>query len=169
MKVIELFEAKQVGVVYHYCSDHELIDIIKRDKMSRGDFWIPLVTGHTKGGKPIITQTYGVSLTRLLNKRMQRWYGNSIIALNGDKLSERYKIVQHEDAFLKNPRYNKHHDNQGEEFVMAPSGIPNISNYIIRLYMPGNMLDMYMRPGGVFNERELLSNFEIKRLPDIRL
>jgi len=170
MKLIDLHEAKQLGKLYHYIDDNQLIDILHKNKMPNGKFWLPLVIGHSKGGKPIIKQTYGVSLTRsFMNKRMFNWYGNSIITLNGNKLSEKYKIVPHEDAFLKNPLYNKSQHNQSEEFVITTNGIPNLNNYIIELHLPGNMLDMYLNPKSIFNEQKLLQNFIIHRLPNIPL
>lgn len=94
--------AKSLGTLYHYLSDLQLIEVLESNKMPHGRFKVPLVNSFNMGGKPTFESIYGVSLTRLfMSRRMFHWYGNSIIAFDGTKLSNKYKIRSHDDARIK--------------------------------------------------------------------
>jgi hypothetical protein len=135
-------EAKQVGILYHYIESSNFKDILDKDFMPSGKFYQPI----HGSDKPL----YGVSLTRFKNNsKMKKWYGEVIFVIDGNKLSNIYKIVPTNDPYLKSGKTNrdfllsKHYENQGEEFVIAPKGIHNFNRYILGIILPAEKWSMY--------------------------
>jgi hypothetical protein len=124
IKLIDLLnEGKQVGNLYHFTNKVNLDKIISSDRMM-GSFMYELENGK---------ELYGVSTTR--NKNLFYDKNNIRITLDGDKLSNKYKI-QPRDYW--NRQYNIPNEPQtvdeDEEVILTPKGyIENIKNYILNI------------------------------------
>lgn len=129
MKTFKEFinEGKQVGEIYHFTSLVNAMKILKKD-MLRGTI-----------RRTMPTAPYGVSFTRDKNFNLKgtRFIRGTDIrfSVDGDKLSNRYKIHPH--AFLgdktdpKSYIYRKNLGDEMEEFLITPNkGINNFSKYI---------------------------------------
>ena len=112
-----LNEGKQVGVLYHVTSPQRYKQIMDQNTLKGGFVNI--------NGK----ETLGISTTR--NKNF-KYDGNTVqIALDGDKLSNKYKIKPY-DYWERN--YNRPNNPQAQdedEEVILTSSIDNIKDYII--------------------------------------
>jgi hypothetical protein len=130
---LSLMEAKNIGVLYHYCSFRTLGQILKSNRLlpHGADY------KHEKC-------TYGVSLTRDKNfhetggDRIDQGIGGTSarINLNGNKLSEKYKIrpLNYHSSYGANgfQKPARPYNTESEEFVITPvNGILNLKNYII--------------------------------------
>ena len=110
-------EAKQVGILYHVTSPERYKQIMDQNMLKGG-----LVTINGK-------ETLGISTTR--NKNF-KYGGNTVqIALDGDKLSNRYKIKPY-DYWERNYNLpnNPQAQDEDEEIILTPS-ITNIKDYIL--------------------------------------
>jgi len=158
MKLRPLLEGKQLGILYHYIETPNFEEILKRDRFPPGKFKQPM-----PGTKELIG---GVSLTRLKNdSKMKSWFGRVIFALDGDKLSQNYKIKPVNDAYLKyGDKNTRQSQNMAEEFVFAPSGIKNISKYIIYIALSEEDYDVHCSPDRMFYiGDDLMKKFEFKK------
>ena len=82
-----LGEAKQVGILYHYTSPENIEDILKN-----GIKFSP--------PQKEISDKYFISTTR----KKQKWNDQTQITLDGDKISEKYKIIPIQaSTFIDNP------------------------------------------------------------------
>lgn len=139
-------EAKQVGTVYHFTTPENFKDIIKTDRIIGFTDSMPY-TSPTKGPRRQTRQhtgVRGVSLTRnkdfykdknynLLGLAFQGPSQATIrIALNGDKLSQRYKIIpfRYFYDFSKGDKSYGFTADESESRVIT-NYISNISKYII--------------------------------------
>ncbi len=133
------FESKQVGVVYHYTSLHNLIKILKDNTLSGGK--IAYRNTFDDITKPLYLT--GVSFTR--NKNFHDNENRTItsmqcrLVIDGDKLSNNYKIRQFNQfgIYKSDPTreiYTPHNvrETESEELVECKE-ILNIKNYIIRI------------------------------------
>ena len=112
-----LNEGKQVGILYHVTSPERYKQIMDQNMLKGG-----LVTINGK-------ETLGISTTR--NKNF-KYGGNTVqIALDGDKLSNRYKIKPY-DYWERNYNLpnNPQAQDEDEEIILTPS-ITNIKDYIL--------------------------------------
>lgn len=115
-------EGKKVGLVYHFTNQKSLDKILKDNKMN-GSFMY-----EEKG-----IELYGVSTTR--NKILKYDKNNIRITLDGDKLSNNYKIKprdywQREYNVPDNPQTI----DEDEEVVLTPKHyIFNIKDYIVSI------------------------------------
>jgi len=119
-----LNESKQVGLLYHFTNLSSLNKILEENKMN-GSFM------YEENG----IELFGVSTTRNKNLKYDRQKNNIRITLNGDKLSNNYKIKPRD---YWNREYNVPDNPQtideDEEVVLTPKGyISNIKNYIVSI------------------------------------
>jgi hypothetical protein len=119
-----LNENKQVGLLYHFTNLSSLNKILDENKMN-GSFM------YEENG----IELYGVSTTRNKNLNYDSQKNNIRITLNGDKLSNNYKIKPRD---YWNREYNVPDNPQtideDEEVILTPKGyISNIKNYIISI------------------------------------
>jgi len=132
-------EGKQVGLLYHYTSFDRLLGILKSDVLY-GDESVRDGANNTR--------MRGVSLTRDKNFHHQRdarasgiLSRNNVLiyvslVIDGDKLSNNYKIVPYTDYDwqYKDPMKNRIY-NEMEEFVKGD--IKNIKKYIKEIRIHG--------------------------------
>jgi hypothetical protein len=120
----EITEGKQVGTLYHYTSIESLYNIIKQNTL------IPSIRDNT------------VSLTRSKNQDFTHAQENSIIVLDGDKLSNNYKITPHHDMAWNNDvqddrdtpidRFQRDFfEDEKEERIKGP--ITNLNKYLLKV------------------------------------
>jgi len=117
-----LEEGKQVGLLYHFTSTNSLDKILKDNKIN-GSFMYEV------GDKEL----YGVSTTRNKNLNYDLQRNNVRITLDGNKLSNNYKITPR-DYFERqyNIPDNPQTIDEDEEVILTPKGyINNIKNYIL--------------------------------------
>ena len=117
-------EQKNVGLLYHFTNTNSLNKILEEDKMN-GSFMY----------EENDVELYGVSTTRNKNLNYDKNKNNIRITLNGDKLSNNYKIKPRD---YWNREYNVPDNPQtideDEEVILTPKGyITNIKNYIISI------------------------------------
>lgn len=124
-----LKEGKNVGILYHFTNDESILSILEDDilKSNGNDY----------------TSLNAVSLTRdkHFHKNKYRSIDNSFrIVLDGNKLSNKYKIIPHQDAFEPmiqdyiwkgHPNRRLYFESESEEKI--ESDIYNITNYIIEI------------------------------------
>ena len=112
-----LNEGKQVGVLYHVTSPQRYKQIMDQNVLKGG-----LVDINGK-------ETLGISTTR--NKNF-KYDGNTVqIALDGDKLSNKYKIRPY-DYWMRNyPVHNNPQAQDEDEEIILTSSIDNIKDYIL--------------------------------------
>ena len=109
----EITEAKQVGTIYHFTNDLEKIlqtNALKATKI-----------------KDLPTHPGVVSFTRTPHRTFDiARYSDSVLVINGDKLSNKYKISP-----FKDPKVDW--EDEMEERVFGD--IPNIDQYIIKVIL----------------------------------
>ena len=119
-----LNESKNVGKLYHFTDEKSLENILNDNKMV-GSFMYEIGD----------VELYGVSTTRNKNLNYDHTKNNIRITLNGDMLSNNYKI-QPRDYWERqyNVPDNPHTIDEDEEVVLTPKGyIFNIKKYIISI------------------------------------
>lgn len=117
-------EGKQVGLLYHFTNSSSLKKILEKDIIN-GSFM------YEKDG----IELYGVSTTRNKNLNYDRKRNNIRITLDGDKLSNNYK-VQPRDYWEReyNVPNNPQTIDEDEEVILTPKGfMSNAKNYIISI------------------------------------
>lgn len=113
-----LSEAKQVGTLYHYTTLLGLLGILKDDKIRKQVY-------EDKG-----KSKQGVSLTRNKNLNFTKGYNSVMIILDGDKISNNYKVEpinawsKHEERGATNPT-----NREQEERVLGD--LNHVSKYIV--------------------------------------
>ena len=107
IKLLDLIEAKQAGPLYHFTSFDGLKGILESNTLKVGDD-----SNFETGGNP-----GSISLTR--NKNL--WYFPYRIELDGDKLSNNYKITPYQWS-------GGEHKSEWEESI--DKDIKNIKSYI---------------------------------------
>jgi hypothetical protein len=119
-----IYEGKQVGLLYHFTNNESLNKILDENKMI-GSFM------YEENGKDI----YGVSTTRNKNLNYDFKKNNIRITLDGDKLSNNYKIKPKDYWYRQyNIPFNPQTVDEDEETILTPKGyIYNIKNYIISI------------------------------------
>lgn len=122
-----LDEAKQVGKIYHFTSYKNMIEII------RGGFH--LKSGFMKMGPNYTSDREYVSFTRNKSFKSDSVYVQVRITIDGDKLSNKYKIEPYSD--LKGGYGRSHNNDESEERVKIdirkyPNGI-DIRSYILSI------------------------------------
>lgn len=119
-----LKEAKQVGVIYHYTHVGALQDILKSDELNTG-----------VGNQPYISCTRNKNFHKTPRHGLADGKGiNCVIILDGNKLSNKYKIGPYN--FFANgldDTYKDDDDIDEDEEAIWTEEIPNISKYIIAI------------------------------------
>jgi len=109
----EITEGKQVGNLYHFTND--LPEIIQSNTLK--------ATKIKNASAPVSF----VSFTRTPHRTFDiARYSDSVLVIDGDKLSNKYKITPFKDPGV-------HWENEMEERVY--SDIPNIDQYIIKVIL----------------------------------
>jgi hypothetical protein len=126
-----LFEAKQVGVLYHFTSFGSLWSILENDELKVSSEW------------------EGISFTRnkLLNKTSS-WlkfrYPSVRMVIDGDRLSQNYKISPFNYSYRRpkwdDSAYNSERASSESEEIVREN-IEGIKNYIIRIDLFERLLD----------------------------
>jgi hypothetical protein len=119
-----LNESKSVGKLYHFTDENSLEKILNDNKMI-GSFMYEIGD----------VELYGVSTTRNKNLNYDHTKNNIRITLNGDMLSNNYKI-QPRDYWERqyNVLDNPQTIDEDEEVILTPKGyIFNIKKYIISI------------------------------------
>ncbi len=117
-------ESKNVGLLYHFTDEKSLEKILNDNKMI-GSFMYEIND----------VELYGVSTTRNKNLNYDKQKNNIRITLNGDMLSNNYKI-QPRDYWNReyNIPDNPQTIDEDEEVILTPKGyIFNIDRYIISI------------------------------------
>jgi len=119
----EITEGKQVGTLYHYTNNFNLYSIIKGDNLETED-----------DGK--------ISFTRSKDKNQFEISreSNCVIVVDGDKLSNNYKVTPFHDidfeSTVKKEKSYRYKTDEMEEKVKGP--IKNLSKYIIKVIIYSN-------------------------------
>jgi hypothetical protein len=117
IKNFAIFEAKQVGILYHYTSVVSLMKILKSGEL----------LGSLEYGNKFISFTRDKNF---LKHPMRTIKDDAVrIVLDGDKLSNKYKIQPFNYQYRFATRYD---DAESEERIYIDK-ISNIKNYIIRI------------------------------------
>lgn len=127
IKLVNLLkEAKQVGILYHYCQFSDLYLIIKSNLLKASE------TTDFINNKISNPQTKCVSLTRSKNKDqfLISYESDCVLVLDGDKLSNNYKISPHHDP---NQLYYVDEEHDEMEERICGKDIKNLNNYIIKI------------------------------------
>ena len=138
-----LKEGKQVGILYHWTSFASLYNILQEN--------------YIKGGQRIRDDVktmqgdifYGVSFTRdkFFHGWKNRHYPMEVcIIVDGDKLSNNYKIFPYNDFFDGKFKPNKKEADEME--TRTNRSIENVSKYIIRI-------ELYHNDGGASEKEQL--------------
>src|SRR3954470_25002891 len=111
MKLVEkiLKEAKQVGLLYHYTSFYGLIGIVKDNVLKT----------------PYVHQEISLTRNKDFHKHTNIINCNCRITIDGDKLSNHYKIVPFQYTGING---KMKYEDQFEEQVLKP--IVNIKKYV---------------------------------------
>jgi hypothetical protein len=152
--ILKLLEAKQVGILYHYTSIANAINICSDDMLKPGEF-------------------DGVSFTR--NKDFHTTEREEIqtgvkFVIDGDKLSENYKIEPFNYFWNREQgsKFYTHHDYMDEQEELVKSPIRNLSRYVIKVYIDRHHADCFFddidnneieRPEEIYSYAELLEYF----------
>lgn len=118
----KILESKQVGVLYHYTSLENIYKILLTNRLESGD----------AGMQSDSYDGLFISTTRDKNFHNQKRTIDSTecrIVLNGDKISNRYKIIPHNQIDYDKTRSN---NTESEEAILSDV-ISNLNNYIIRI------------------------------------
>lgn len=124
----EITEGKQVGTLYHYTFTWNLYEIIKTNILTP-----ELLQGQNKGW---------ISFTRSKDKNQFEISqdANCVIVVDGDKLSNNYKVTPFHDidfeSAIKKEKSYKYKTDEMEEKVKGP--IKNLSKYIIKVIIYSN-------------------------------
>jgi len=124
MKIKKLFESKHVGILYHFTSIENLLQILLDNQLNA--FMCRM-------------NKIGISFTRNknLNNKNRFSLGGSghgthlgcAIVVDGNKLSERFKFVPYNFA----PSQEKSEYDESEEILLTNNHLENIRNYIIKI------------------------------------
>jgi hypothetical protein len=124
IKLLDLIEAKQVGILYHFTLLKNLSFIIKNNT---------LIASNTTGSINKKLKIQCVSLTRTLNKNQFNIANKSecVLILDGNKLSNNYKINPFHDS---NQYYfsDEEYDEMEERIC---KDITNLNKYIIKIIL----------------------------------
>jgi hypothetical protein len=123
-----LNEAKQVGIVYHFTGLDSFISILKTNKLKPHFAGISMSKG-----------LWGVSVTRNKNIHIEdENFAEDIdssasvrINLDGNKLSERYKIRPFFDTIFYNGKRRNTHSEFEELIITGSIGLEDVNKYII--------------------------------------
>jgi hypothetical protein len=117
----DIKEAKQVGKLYHFTSKNNLEKILSSNKLN-GSFMYELENGD---------ELYGVSTSR--NKNLFYDKNNIRITLDGDKLSNNYKIKPRDYWYREyNIPDNPQTVDEDEEVILTPNNyIFDVKKYIL--------------------------------------
>jgi hypothetical protein len=127
IKLIDILkEAKQVGILYHYCQFSDLYPIIKSNLLKASE------TTDFDDDSINNPQTKCISLTRSKNKDqfLISYESDCALVLDGDKLSNNYKISPHHDPNQLN--YGDEEHDEMEERICGKD-IKDLNNYIIKI------------------------------------
>lgn len=120
------FEAKQVGILYHFTTTGNLISILKSDTL-RG-------SSASQLGKDVISTTrfYDMGDTPLFP--LPTGFGECRITLNGNKLSNKYKIRPFNDEYtLSGYGVSRGTGSSEYEEMIMTDKVTNLSKYIIQI------------------------------------
>jgi len=118
-----IFEAKQVGVLYHFTSSGNLERILKDDILRKSHKFMGV--SFTRDKNLYETGSYFKAKERNIDTR---------IAIDGDRLSQKYKIRP-----FNFPGGSRFSDPESEE--MVNTDIPNIRDYILSVDFIKSKLD----------------------------
>ena len=174
-KYISFQEAKQVGIIYHF-TNYDIKGILRTDSMGAG-----IRPGAHLNGE----EFYTVSFTR--DYALKHFEGNNLlwgpcrIALDGNKLSENYKMMPYNDfwKFVDQERFKQitnykpqKHTNFNQSEVVAVfktrdrfSAIKNIHKYIIQIDILDDYRSMYEDELKEINKFNIKINFVDKFRP----
>ena len=144
IRLKNLLESKQVGIIYHYTTFEAGLKILHSNQLKSGE------TDDSTKSNPI----YGVSFTR-----DKRFYNNHNIGfdidstgqrpqvrftIDGDKLSNKYKIAPYAQNALISPvfRKNSEHYEAEERVISNKPFMISLSNYLISI----DVLVEYKKP-----------------------
>lgn len=129
MKIRELFEAKQVGLLYHFTSIENLLSILKHNRLN-AFLYMP-------GNRAQV----GISFTRNQHFNERKWFslggsGHSehldcSIQVDGNKLSNNYKFVPYNFA----PSTPKYEFDESEEVMITRGHLDNVRNYVTKIIL----------------------------------
>lgn len=118
-----LKEGKQVGTLYHYTDPFDIENIIKQNKLKASN------------------NPPSISFTRVMNDYLEMWFGGGdnlfILVIDGDKLSQNYKIRPYRDW---HPDMIDHETGQeiDEYEERVDRDISNLDRYIIKVIIPNS-------------------------------
>jgi hypothetical protein len=128
----ELYEAKQVGILYHFTNLISLYYIVKSNTLnsirtvdSCGNLW----RTYNLENK---SKWFYISFTR--NKNLHKTVpafnhpSTCRITINGDKLSNKYKIYP--------INYFKWHNEEDEECIIVQNNLKYLSDYVLKIEIP---------------------------------
>lgn len=151
---ISIYEEKQVGILYHFTQINWLEDIIKSNYVLKSSTRIK-INGERK---PIVSFTRQYDLPR---EAVYVSNSNVRITVNGDKLSNKYKIQPRAD-FTSSDGYKK----EKEEAVFGDK--IDIKNFIIQidiLYDEEKFADFYNDKYQLIQQQNIIINFVEKWKP----
>lgn len=151
IKLLDLVEAKQVGTLYHFTKFKGILGILKTNSLKIGDD-----STFKSGGN-----LGNISLTR--DKNLSYWFLPYRITLDGDKLSDNYKVTPH--SWSKGGK-------GGESEESINKTIKNLSEYIIDIHyiltnrdQPSNLeeldkvIEIYPNIKFIYKNKEVDYNF----------
>jgi len=124
----KLFEAKQVGLLYHWTSLRSLINILENDEMISRQ--LKCLRNHTED-----TTAWGDYISFSRNKKLNYHKKSVLIIFDGNKLSNKYKFEHH--LFMEDPQFKE----EAEERIKI-SKITNIKKYILGIQIKKWELDL---------------------------
>lgn len=124
----QIFEAKQVGILYHWARFKSFKEILETDQMiSR------TLISLRNGVDPTDIPSWGNYISFSRNKKLNFGKRPVLIIFDGNKLSNKYKFESH--LFTKDFEYK----DEAEERIKV-NIIPNIKKYIIGIKINKNEL-----------------------------
>jgi hypothetical protein len=126
-----LSEGKQVGILYHYTTLESLKDIIESNQLLANDPDLSGMDNYDSELDPNADKGDMVSFTRANPKSAQfsiAEYAEAALVINGDKLSNNYKIEPVQ-------QYGLDHRYQDEMEERVYKDINNLDKYIIKIYL----------------------------------
>jgi len=167
IKLLDLIEAKQVGTLYHFTWISNLKNILKDNKLGLGDS-----STYTRKFLPQPGKYGPVSLTRNKNfsKNIPHTFKNTSvsIALDGDKISNNYKIKPYHwdpsHSWPKNsPEYEKWIKKHGkdafaDQMEETTDTIKNLDKYITKVTIYKN--NIYNDPWEDWDDEEFEDAFK---------
>jgi hypothetical protein len=143
IKLIDLLkEAKQVGILYHYTSLHNLQSIIKSNKLQS-------------------RESSGVSFSRSKDKNIMQWLDTTVeaaLVINGDKLSNNYKIYPYNDLATQDSVGVENFDEMEE---VVDRDITNLDKYLIKVILYESDPDIE----SLLKEKNIPYNINIENIP----